>query len=105
MSNEADVVVIVDDVNDNAPSFDVTSKLFGIPSTAAAYTVVTTLKVSAGLCSLLYLLLVSLMVTIVIGGMMVTMMMFVKGVVGTEEGAVTILVINFQSIYWVRAAN
>ena len=46
MSNEADIVVIVDDVNDNAPSFDVASRLFGIPSSAAAYTVVTTLKVS-----------------------------------------------------------
>ena len=45
MSNEADIVVIVDDVNDNAPSFDVASRLFGIPSSAAAYTVVTTLKV------------------------------------------------------------
>ena len=58
MSNEADVVVIVDDVNDNAPSFDVTSRVFGIPSSAAAYTVVTTLKVSGqgrGLCSLVLL--------------------------------------------------
>ena len=64
MSNEADIVVIVDDVNDNAPSFDVASRLFGIPSSAAAYTVVTTLKVSVcvvgrgggrGLCSLVLL--------------------------------------------------
>ena len=51
-------MVIVDDVNDNAPNFDVTSRVFGIPSSAAAYTVVTTLKVSGqgrGLCSLVLL--------------------------------------------------
>ncbi|XP_076439780.1 protocadherin Fat 4-like [Babylonia areolata] len=44
LSNEAEIRVIVDDVNDNPPTFDVTSNLFGIPSTAPASTVVTTLQ-------------------------------------------------------------
>nr|KAG5687464.1 hypothetical protein BaRGS_030469 [Batillaria attramentaria] len=44
VSNVARIVVIVDDVNDNPPSFDVTSRIFGIPDKAPANTVVTKLK-------------------------------------------------------------